>query len=119
MACIPSSTVECRPLSNLPHRHMVATLSSLFDDIDFAGLLEVVEHGFEVFLGFSIPTPHSVEPDVGDVKGNPIRMRTVAVRSVSISAFECFLLRFGTGGRGHREEITLTSQGFVSFAEFF
>jgi hypothetical protein len=26
----------------LPHRHMVATLTSLFDDIDLSGLLEVI-----------------------------------------------------------------------------
>jgi hypothetical protein len=53
---------------------MVAALPALFDDIDFSGLLEVVEYGFQVFLSFSIPAPHSVKPDVRDIERDPIRM---------------------------------------------
>jgi hypothetical protein len=41
-------------LTYLPHRHVVATLPSLFDDIDLSGLLEVIQYRFYVFCFFTI-----------------------------------------------------------------
>lgn len=52
----------------LPNRHMIAALPALLDDVDFTGLLEVVEYLFEVLLGFSIPFSDTIKPDIRDIE---------------------------------------------------
>ena len=73
---------------------MIATLSPLFDDIDPACFLEVIQNCFKIFLGRAIPASDSVKPDVGNVKGNAVGVRTVVVDGISVSSSQSFLLFF-------------------------
>ena len=100
-------------LTFLPHRHVVATLPALFDDIDFSGLLEVIEHLLQVVLLFLVPFSDSVEADKGDVKGDSKGMGTLPIRCISISSAQCFLLFFGSGSGGDSEKIPFTCQGLI------